>query len=164
MLKKNPVKKRDRVKKKWDSSKFWTKNQDSPSKRRTVREYESLADVTASALLSIYIAFMFRSNQHHALCHIYNWGSFLTILGLVKLVPNWILELSDYMHACMNMQCFNHIMRHVCSYLEGQYLLKKQMPTNDCSSVSVIVSIFNVMVLKLQYSINIMLKTMYMYT
>ena len=32
------------MKKKWDSSKFWTKNQDCPSKSRTVGEYVSICD------------------------------------------------------------------------------------------------------------------------
>ena len=36
---KNTVKKRDKVKKNRDSSKFWTKNQDCPSKNGTVGEY-----------------------------------------------------------------------------------------------------------------------------
>ena len=40
---KNAVKKRNKAKKNWDSSKFWTKNQDCPSKSGTVGEYGSSA-------------------------------------------------------------------------------------------------------------------------
>ena len=41
LVPKKSVKKRDRVKKKRDSSKFWTKNQDCPSKSGTVGKYET---------------------------------------------------------------------------------------------------------------------------
>ena len=39
LVPKTPVKKRDRVKKKLDSGKFWDKNRDCPSKSGTVRGY-----------------------------------------------------------------------------------------------------------------------------
>ena len=40
---KNVIKKQDKVKKKWDGRKFWTKNQDGPSKSGTVGGYVAVA-------------------------------------------------------------------------------------------------------------------------
>ena len=52
LVPKKSVKKRDRVKKKWDSSKFWTKNQDCPSKSGTVGGYGNVTEFHADFMMS----------------------------------------------------------------------------------------------------------------
>ena len=57
LVPKKSVKKWDRVKKKWDSSKFWTINQDCPSKSGTVGGYVSIADSSGGGNQTVSSAF-----------------------------------------------------------------------------------------------------------